>query len=504
MQIVFGAMSMIRFLTLSQNNNYKLPRGKTFLSFYTPLALCNVLIVFTAFFALLLSRYFYYATIIFVGIEVFLILKKIFFSRTKFSFTQRGKTLLIFCEILYIFATCILFICPIKMIQKLSIQCLINIEIPIIIVIAEIVINHYYSKKNDSYILMQKNKLNRIKPIVIGITGSYGKTSCKIILNFLLSDQYSVVATQKNYNTPMGVALSIEKMEEGTEILIVEMGARKMGDIRELCQLYSPKYAIITGVCGQHLETFGSEENVYREKSELMRHVSGRNGTCVFNVNDKNVLRMYKECKGRKISAGYNKRSNAYATDIVLSSTGSDFTLHIGKDSRECKTKLLGRNNVQNIVTCAAMAYYLGCSMDEICDKIEKLPQINHRLEYIYRNGVHILDDAYNANVKGVRCALEVLSLFDCRKIVVAQGVVELGAMSKTENERIGEQMADVVDIAILTGPNAKKINKGLKNKNFKGVTIMWKNSKKINKIIKKTVKEGDVLLLQNDIPDIF
>ena len=213
--------------------------------------------------------------------------------RTKFKFTNRGKVYFAFSLIVYFFINLIL-ILVIKNIAIASLTTIVfNLLFPFIYKVIEKIINIVFCNKNNKYILSQRKKLLYMNPIVIGITGSYGKTSCKKILEYFLKDTYDVVSTEKNYNTPMGIALTIDKMKGSEEILIAEMGARKTGDISELCKLFPPKHAIITGVCEQHTETFGDVNNISSEKYELAKAVKGK-GVCVFNTNNKHTFKMFK------------------------------------------------------------------------------------------------------------------------------------------------------------------------------------------------------------------
>ena len=503
--IIFsGAIAQLRFLCLSQNNSYRLPCGRAVLSFYIPFSFGLILSFVLTVFSATVNYEFIYAAISVSYLALVILLVKNILYRTKFKLTNRGKKYIIICEFTY-FLIVIFIILLVKntIIMVLSLYPVI-MSIPLIIKVIEIPLNCYYHKKNNKFIYSQKNRLEQLKPIVIGITGSYGKTSCKKILEFLLFEKFCVTTTEKNFNTPLGVALSVEKLTGSEQIFIAEFGARKVGDIDELCNLFPPDYGILTGVCEQHLESFGTAENIYKEKVKLALSVAQRGGTCVFNINDKNVFKMWREHRGKKISAGSYKKGDVYASEIELMYNGSAFILNFGNDKYLCKTKLLGRHNIQNIVMCAAMARELGCSPDEIVKRIELLQPIEHRLEYIYANGVHILDDAYNANTYGVKSSLEMLKLFPGRHIVVSQGIVELGSISSRINEAIGEELSEVSDIVILCGPNSKFILLGLKNKNYAGRIIRAKNFKEVQKIISCTVKKGDTLLLQNDIPDIY
>lgn len=433
---------------------------------------------------------------------VVVLLKNIFF-RTKLQFTFRAKINLVFLSILSIFNVYIFLVIT----QKPITYCLLNIceylVFPFIIKSVISFTNLYFNKKNDKYILLQKKKLLQKKLLVIGITGSYGKTSCKNILRELLSIEYKVISTEKNFNTPMGVALSVDKISEEDEIFIVEMGARKTGDISFLCDMVKPTHALITGVTEQHLETFGRIDDIVEEKFCLAKSLPS-NGFCVFNTNDKYSLKMYKEYTGKRVSASVNKKGDIFATEIKSDISGSEFILNVDGSAYKVKTKLLGRHNVINIVSCVALAYKLSVPIDKIIKKIETLEPIKHRLEYIFSNGIHILDDGYNANVLGVKSALEVLGTFPGKKIVVSQGIVELGASTERVNKLVGLEIAKVADIVILCGSNTKCLSAGLRLGNFNGEVIYAKNMKKIQDALKSVVNCGDTVLLQNDVPDIY
>ena len=434
----------------------------------------------------------------------FVLAYKLINYRIKFKFTSRGKWYCIFSEILYFLHIAFLYLIFDKQTIILLISCVINAVYPLIYKVLEFVLNLYFIRKNAKFIESQSNKLKELNPIVIGITGSYGKTSCKKILEHFLKDDCNVISTDKNYNTPMGIAMTVNKLKPDIQILIAEMGARKVGDIDELCRLFPPKYAIITGVCEQHTETFGSIEAIADEKYKLAKATINQGGLCVFNTNNKFVFRMFKSHNGRKISASNSKKSNVYAGGIRLSDKGSTFDLHIGDSIYLCKTNLLGRHNIQNIVMCVALAVELGCNIDKIVKKIENLPQIKHRLEYMNSNGVHILDDGYNGNIKGVSSSFECLSYFPHKRVVVLQGIVELGKESEEINAQIGEMAAKVADTVILCGINVKYIEKGLNKAGFQGTIIRLKSFKQLNEVIKKEVRRGDTLLLQNDVPDVY
>lgn len=372
---------------------------------------------------------------------------------------------------------------------------------PLFINLSTCALYPYFERKNAKFIERNCAKLVESNAIRIGITGSYGKTSCKNILCALLQRKYSVICTEKNYNTPMGIALTAERMTGKEDIFIAEMGARRRGDISYLADLVKPHYSITTGVCSQHLATFKSVHNIFWEKSELSKRTQILS---VFNCNDKYALKMYKECKAKKLKVCVNKEGDVYATDISCDERGSRFKLIYKDRTLELQTKLLGRHNVINIALCAALALELDVDERAVCDAVKELKPIPHRLEYIYSNGIHILDDSYNSNPLGIRSATEVLAGFSGRKIVLSQGLVECGRKCAELNKNVGRELAYRADVVILCGRNAKNIEKGLTECGYEGKIYRFRDLKRAQAHFKEILQIGDVLLLQNDLPDIY
>ncbi len=374
---------------------------------------------------------------------------------------------------------------------------------PAIMVVSYTLLNAVFVKKNQNFIAKCKKKLMEINPIRIGITGSYGKTSCKNILSHLLKNNFKVCVTEKNYNTPMGVALTIDKMEADTKVFIAEMGARRKGDIAELSALVEPDYGIITGITNQHLQTFKSIENIFEEKYNLAISLTDKS-TCVFNGTDKYTLKMYKQYKGKKKVVKLNNFADLYANNIVTDSNGSSFTINYKDVSLDCQTKLLGRHNIVNILLCSALALEFGVDNQTLVESIATLPQVPHRLQLIKSNGINILDDSYNANTLGIKYSLECLGYFDTRKVVLTQGIVELGKEQKQANKQIGQMIGAVADVVILCGTNAQSIKDGLDESGFTKPMFLYNSLKEAQQNFSKILKKGDTLLIQNDLPDVI
>jgi len=351
--------------------------------------------------------------------------------------------------------------------------------------------------------LMQRDDL-----IKIGITGSYGKTSTKFMLGTILQEKYNTLVTPSSFNTPMGVTRIIrEQLTDAHEVFVAEMGARYVGDIKELCGLVHPKYGIITSVGKQHLETFGSYEAVISTKSELLSGLPA-DGAAFINGDNPDCQKMHKACKLKnKFLFGFHGK-NLYmrAENLKVTPNGSTFTL-ISKDKKKvnCQTVLLGQHNILNITGAAALAHYLGLTMDEIAAGIAKLKPISHRLELI-PGPVTVIDDAFNANPAGTKAALQVLSSFPGRRLIVTPGMIELGEEEAALNEAFGEDIAKAADIAILIGKaHADPIERGLKNAGFPTSCIIRVAS--LDEATQKLplyTEPGCVVLIENDLPDNY
>ncbi len=307
----------------------------------------------------------------------------------------------------------------------------------IIILPLELAIKQFYMKK-------AAKKLASKKCIKIGITGSYGKTSTKNILYEMLSKNYKVCVTPANFNTEMGITKTILEKLDDDDIFIAEMGARHSKDIAILTKLVRPDYGIITTIGAQHIETFKTLENIEDTKFELVENMKPC-GTVVFNGDSASTTRLFKRCKKNKFLT-CAENASAKAKDIYLDSHGSRFTLVIEGKEIKMKTRLLGKCNIDNIVTAAMLSHILGVSVQDIQDAVYALEPTPHRLELIKSGNISIIDDSYNSNLIGAREALEVLKSFNGRKIVVTPGFVEMGQEQNKLNFQLGAMFAVACD----------------------------------------------------------
>lgn len=343
----------------------------------------------------------------------------------------------------------------------------------------------------NTFVVKAVKKLDATKPLVVGITGSYGKTTAKKVLATFLHTKYRVFASPHSYNTPMGLSKCINEEYNGEEIFIAEMGARRVGDIKYLKKIFKPQYAIVTGIGNQHLETFKSKENIISEKLSVLDEVK-------YAVANGDVPVIAERAVGKADLAGQN--GVATYNDVKTDINGTSFTLTIDGQSVEVRTRLVGDHIPAVVTICAAMAYKLGVSLKKIKEAAEKLPFVDHRLEVLRSGEFIIFDDSYNSNPIGASNALRILDTYQGTKVIITPGFVELGQDTEKCLVELGEHIAKVCDYAFLLGPNAETIKRGMgTNEN---VTIVSSLAEAMDKL--KGITPPMAVLFENDLPDNY
>ena len=382
----------------------------------------------------------------------------------------------------------------------------------IIVFIANIINKPIEKMVYNHYMRNAKNKLANMQDLqVVGVTGSYGKTSSKNILNDILSIKYNVCPTPKNFNTPNGLMLTINNhLDKFTDIMIAEMGAFKMGEIKELCDFVHPKYGILTKIGTAHMESFGSQENIQAGKFELIENLP-KDGLGILNRDDELQVSYKLKNKCNILWIGIdNKEADVVASNIKQSYKGMTFDVEFRnlKDKTKYKfeTKLLGIPNVYNILAGLALGSHLQVPVEQLIQGVKKVKSIEHRLELKKYGDINIIDDAYNSNPVGSKMALDVLSLMPGKKIIVTPGMIELGERQYDLNKEFGKQIAEVCDVVILVGEEqTKPILDGLKEMKYKEKNIYVINDVKIAfKLMHEIKDKTTYVLLENDLPDIF
>ncbi len=364
-------------------------------------------------------------------------------------------------------------------------------------------------------ILKAKKKISSLRPKlkIVGITGSYGKTTTKEVIASILAQKFKVLKTPENFNTPLGVSrFVLKEVSNDTEILVVEMGAYKRGDIKKLCRLAPPDVAVLTGINESHLERFGSLQNTVRTKFEILEGLRN-SGLAVLNADNALVVENSgKFFKGTPLFYTSGKHPLAFVqtekAKFNPKSLGLDLTLTRGNTKYNFTVPFLGKYIAGAIGAGITIADKLGLTKEQVKKGVAQLRPLPHRLEIVSsKNGVVVIDDSYNGNPNGVREAINALSQFkQKRKIYVTPGLVEMGGVSPVVHKQIGEELAPVADLIILIRNSVTgNIANGLKRQGFPINDIMWfDTAQAARESLPNIVKAGDVILFQNDWPENY
>ncbi len=364
---------------------------------------------------------------------------------------------------------------------------------------------------NDGFYKKAQSTLQSMPDLkIVGITGSYGKTSTKHFLYRILSEHCDVIMTPGNFNTLLGVTRTInENLKPYNQVFLVEMGAKQHGDIKEICDLVHPQIGIITAVGPQHLESFGTIKDVQQTKFELADSLPS-DGLAVLNNDFEMVAnRPVENAKEVRYTAEDNPDAQYRAVDIKYAPTGTTFTI-VGPDGYriDLATKIVGRCNVSNLIAAVIVAKQLGVPTEKIKYAVEKIEPVEHRLSMKRTpGGITIIDDAYNSNPVGSAMALEVLSqMGPGQRIIITPGMIELGAEQESANQELGRHIARSADVAIIVGNyNKEAILSGIEEVGMPDGKVQSVASfADAQQLLISLAKSGDVVLYENDLPDTF
>ncbi len=377
---------------------------------------------------------------------------------------------------------------------------------------------------NQHYINDAKKKLRSVPDlIVIGVTGSYGKTSVKYYLDTLLKEHFEVLITPESYNTPMGVVKTIRSsLKPSHQIFICEMGARHVGDIKEICDIVHPEHGIITSVGPQHLETFFNMDNIVNTKFELadalpevgllflngdneyIRNHSGKYKNKIFYTTGE-------WAKARELESQIEEGEvpQYYQTgDVKLSRTGTEFTVTAPDGEKETfQMRLLGEHNVINVAGAVAVANTLGIPLKQLKVPVRRIQPVAHRMQLLERGNYTIIDDAFNSNPVGSRAAVETLKQFDGVRILITPGMVELGEKEEEYNYKFGTYAADCCDYILLVGEkHTAPIHKGVLESGFsqERCRVFEKLEDALSFAYSIKAEGHKFILLENDLPDNY
>ena len=392
---------------------------------------------------------------------------------------------------------------------------------PLLLVAANLLMEPVEALFRRQFVNKARRVLADVQPTVIGITGSYGKTSTKSILAQILNARYRAYPTPRSYNTLMGVCIAINQDLAGDhsiDYFIAEMGAYVPGEIQEICDLTHPQIAIVTEVGPQHLERFGSLENVAVAKYEIIKALPP-DGVGVFNWDNDYVRAMmqrgYPQTRIAVSRSVYPAQVPADGPRFIASAieetlTGMAFSvtdIQTG-DTERFVTPLLGLHNVTNILLATAVAVHEGMPLREVAWAVRRLQPAEARLDrQTSASGITIINDAYSANPVGAEQSLRVLGMHQSgRRLLITPGMIELGPLMASENHKLGRSAAQhATDVILVGAQQTEAVRQGLMAAGFPAEhlhtvdtlaeSVAWYQS---------NLSTGDTVLFLNDLPDTY
>lgn len=336
---------------------------------------------------------------------------------------------------------------------------------------------------------------------VIGITGSFGKTSTKEMLYTLVSQKYSTLKTEASKNSPIAIAeLILSQLRDDHEVFIVEMGAYKIGEIARMCTMVQPEIGIVTAVNAQHQDLFGSIENTMKAKYELIEGLSG-DAAAIVNADNQYTKQMsdWALRDGRKlVSYSADAPATLHASQIAVTRKGVSCTVLYRNQTGVVSVPLLGRHHISNILAAIAGALNVGMTFDEAIEACKKIHSIKKTMMPVA--GIHgsvFIDDTFNNNPDAARAALDYLSTTEGRKLFVFQPMIELGAYAKESHSEVGSYAAKICDDIILTNDNYfESFIKGVR-KVDPNTKVSVRSPGDSSSYLRKLVKKGDTVLFK-------
>lgn len=343
-------------------------------------------------------------------------------------------------------------------------------------------------------------------PLVIALTGSSGKTSTKDLLASILTPLADTIAPVGSRNNELGLPLTVLEMTDTTKYMVLEMGARGIGHIAHLTDIARPDISIVLNVGSAHVGEFGSVDNIQKAKSELVSAL-GNNGVAVLNRDDARVAAM-RECAAGRIeffSRGAANSALAYATDVRLSDAATArFTLNVAGETRDVQLRLTGEHHVSNALAAAAAAHIAGIEIDDIASGLESASTRSPgRMEVTeVRDGITLINDAYNANPDSMKAALKALAhVGRTRRAVAVLGeMLELGESTVRDHDDIGRTAVRLnISMLLVVGAGARAIHNGASLEgSFGGESRYVEGLEEARTVLETLVEPGDVVLFKS------
>lgn len=389
-------------------------------------------------------------------------------------------------------------------VSELFLVMVLMVVVPVVVTALVVSLRPFIAMHHRRVFEQARQRIAALHPIVIGITGSYGKTSTKDFLQTILSQSASVLATPKHVNVDIGVAQTVLKsLTPEHQYFIVEMGAYREGEIQSTCSIVSPMVGVLMAIGEQHLSLFGSLDAVQRAKSELLAALPS-SGVAVINADDPRCVAAAAVTPARQRFFSLQQQVHVHATDVVALVHCVRFTLHIRERAAAVEAPLHGIQAIPSLLAAATVADYFGLSMEQIVRGIESVTPVSGTMQLKRGiNGCSIIDDSYNSNPSGFIAALDYLALFsDKRKIVITPGMLELGAQSDRHHRTVGARIGEVADVCVITKQDfSKSLRDGMKVSGMHDTAIIQNDRpRRVCETLLQALSPDDVVLIEGRV----
>ena len=332
---------------------------------------------------------------------------------------------------------------------------------------------------------------------VVAITGSNGKTTTKDLTAAVLSALGDVQKTSGNFNNEIGVPITLLGINDNHKTAVVEIGMRGLGQNEALAKVVKPNIGIVTMVGETHIELLGSIENIARAKRELVEAIK-EGGTVILNADDPNVIAMKSQINSgvKLITFGIENEADVKAVKIITDNSSTNFIVSYNGNNYEFEIPMLGKHNVSNALAAISAGIALGLKADAIRNGFARLATTKMRFEIIERNGLHIINDAYNASPASMRAALQTTAeITNGRKIAVLGDMLELGNISEKVHREAGEEVVkNKFDILVTLGKLGKFIAEGAKDSGLEKIFSADTHEEAAD-YLNKILQKGDTVL---------
>lgn len=394
----------------------------------------------------------------------------------------------------------------------LAVLAILPLAAPVVLLVGRMLMEPVEAFIRRWFIRDAQRILAQYDPIVIGVTGSYGKTSTKYFIEQLVQSHYRVLKTPASYNTAMGITRTIrEQLRPEHEVFVVELAENEPGGFAHLLAIVPCDISVVTSVGIQHLEEFGSADVIERTMKDFV--TMPQSGKTVILNGDDPLLAQVSSAQGKTLirvsTNGSDATGELCADNIVAGSDGLAFEVRDPVEQRDYQftTRVLGRYNVVNVLLALAVARQLDIPWEDLRAGVSLLKSPSHRLEVLTTSpGVRVIDDAFNANPVGFAMAMEVLASFPPRRILVTPGLVSLGKLEDAANREAGMQAGRAADLVVLVGVrHTQPLRDGLIAAGFPEEAIVSAHSlDEVTRLIGEIVRPGDTVLFENDLPDTY